>query len=189
MFAYISAHMAVSKSHSAGHLHSSDHNRKSAAEANHPSRPSAMERSSPSKQLLLALLLLLLLLLAPPIQARELVGGSSYEEQRRRSPLMLPSDRDGDGVPAVKFVVRPGVGVGKPGGRAPPAPRPGYDPHPLREPHGVSSSPAVTGREGRVPPSPTGNPSPHPHYRRRTGWPADVFGALRDVIVRYVIGA
>ncbi|KAL6618858.1 hypothetical protein ACP70R_033997 [Stipagrostis hirtigluma subsp. patula] len=177
------------QSHSAGHLHSSDRNRESATEANHPYRPLAMERSSPSKQLLLALLLLLLLLLllAPPIQARQLVGGGSYEEQRRRSPSMLPSDGDGDGAPAVKFVVRPGVGVGKPGGRAPPAPRPGYDPHPLREPHGVSSSPGVTGREGLVPPSPTGNPPPH--YRRRTGWPADVFGAVRDVIVRYVIGA
>ncbi|CAL4894680.1 unnamed protein product [Urochloa decumbens] len=142
-----------------------------------------MERPFPST----LLLTIVVLLLAPLLLAREL--GGSYYEQHVRSPLMLPSSvlDDGAAVPRPELDALPG-GVSRPGGRAPPAPKPGYGPHPLLEPspsYGLGSSPAgVSGRQGLAPPSPERNPPPH--YGRPG---PDALRAFRDALVRYAVGA
>ncbi|PAN18323.1 hypothetical protein PAHAL_3G194500 [Panicum hallii] len=148
-------------------------------------------RPSPSTPLLAVVLLLL----APLLLARELGADAcgSYE-QHVRSPLTLPataSDGDGAVVPPELGALLPGVS--RPGGRAPPAPKPSYGPQPLREPsspHGLGSPRGVSGRQGLAPPSPEGKAPPH--YRRSGPAAADVLDALRvfrDALVRYVVGA
>ncbi|CAN6336928.1 unnamed protein product [Urochloa humidicola] len=151
-----------------------------------------MESPSPST---LLLAVFLLLLLAPLLLAREL--GGPYDEQHVRSPLKLPASLvvDGDGavVPRRPELDAPPCGVSRPGGPAPPPPKPGHGPHPLQETlllpcHGAGSSGCVSGRQGPAPPSPEGNAPPH--YRRRSGPGADVLGALRafrDALARYVV--
>ncbi|KAL6609563.1 hypothetical protein ACP70R_039532 [Stipagrostis hirtigluma subsp. patula] len=128
-----------------------------------------MERRRPLPSKLL--LALLLLVLAPLLQARMLGGPREERRRRLRSPamLMLPSDRDGADGPAAKLDAA-GPGVGRPGGRVPPAPKPG------------------------PPRKPGGGAPPHPYYRHKGAparRPADVLAVLRDAIVQlqYMIAA
>ena len=124
-------------------------------------------------------------------------SGGSSEQYVVRSPLTLPaSDGEGDGAVVTPELgaLLPLPGVSRPGGRAPPAPKPSYGPQPLREPssssHGLGSSPGVSGRQGLAPPSPEGNAPPH--YGRSGPAAADARGSLRvfrDALARYVAGA
>jgi len=121
-------------------------------------------------------------------------SGGSSEQYVVRSPLTLPaSDGEGDGAVVTPELgaLLPLPGVSRPGGRAPPAPKPSYGPQPLREPssssHGLGSSPGVSGRQGLAPPSPEGNAPPH--YRRSGPAAADALRVFRNALARYVVGA
>ena len=98
------------------------------------------------------------------------------------SVLVLPSgggDADDDGAAVVPPKLNALPGVSRPGGLAPPAPKPGYRPQPGQEPwQDVDSSPGVTGNQKVAPPSPAGNTPPH---YRRLGPAADLF---RDGLAR-----
>ncbi|KAJ1263901.1 hypothetical protein BS78_09G221700 [Paspalum vaginatum] len=162
-----------------------------------------MGKSSISPKLLL--LLVPLLLLAPPvlIQARELGarrgggGGSSREHHvvaglpLRMLPAEPSEDDGGGGIPPklVRGALMPGVS--RPGGLAPPAPKPSYGPHPLHEheapsSHGdglASSFPGVSGRQEQAPPAPQGNTPPQ---NSRPGPAADVARVFRDALARFL---
>jgi len=126
-------------------------------------------------------------------------SGGSSEQHVVRSPLTLPaSDGEGDGAVVTPELgaLLPLPGVSRPGGRAPPAPKPSYGPQPLRETSsssrglGMFPFPGVSGRQGLAPPSPEGNAPPH--YGRSGPAAADARGALRvfrDALARYVAGA
>ena len=104
--------------------------------------------------------------------------------------MTLPAS-DGDGAVVTPEIGALLPGVSRPGGRAPPAPKPSYGPQPLREPssssHGLGSSPGVSGRQGLAPPSPEGNAPPH--YRRSGPAAADALRVFRNALARYVVGA